>query len=192
MRCRGEIETSLVVSSRRRSVTSASWRSSLQGPGPRDGDLADGDPAAGRRPIRGWLARASVPAGLRAPRRLLRLADDERAALRSLRPAGLRQPLPSGHPTIRCGARGGRRRLRCRHQIHRTSAPTFDWRCGVRLACHLRRRTLERPAVSEKAGAPQRDSLSLLLVSRLRSALGFLATALAAWSLVAHEDPPYR
>ena len=34
--------------------------------------------------------------------------------------------------------------------------------------------------------------LSLLLVSGLRSALGFLATALAAWSLVAHDDPPYR
>ena len=32
--------------------------------------------------------------GLRAPHRFLRLADDERAPLRSLRPAGVRQPLP--------------------------------------------------------------------------------------------------
>jgi hypothetical protein len=33
--------------------------------------------------------------GLRGPRRVLRLADEQRATLRPLRPAGLRQPLPA-------------------------------------------------------------------------------------------------
>ena len=50
--------------------------------------------ARGRLMVDGSLTRLRL-SGLRAPRRRLRLAHDERAALRPLRPSGLRQPLPA-------------------------------------------------------------------------------------------------
>jgi hypothetical protein len=55
----------------------------------------DGRLASGVRAPRGSAALARLCLSrLRDPRRVLRLADDERATLRPLRSSGLRQPLP--------------------------------------------------------------------------------------------------